>query len=96
MINTTITVVSSDGKHSSEEVIIMQSAGAIGIDDDRNNHVNSIPLDNVQYAIKVTLDNILDIVEDEEERRKAIKDRLGGLENELPGATEDSDGADVH
>lgn len=96
MINTTIKVVSSDGIHSSEEVIIIQSAGAIGIDDDRNNHVNSIPLDNIQYAVKVTLDNILDVIENEEERRKAIRDRLNGLENELPGITEENDDTDVH
>lgn len=95
MINTTITVVSSDGKHSSEEVIIIQSAGAVQIDDDRSNHVNSIPLDNVQYAVKVTIDNILDTIEDEEKRRKAISDRLDGLEADMPGEEGGYD-ADVH
>lgn len=94
MINTTVKVVSSDGIRSSEEVIIIQSAGSISIDEDRQNHVNSFPIDNVQYAVKVTLDNILDEAEDEIRRRKAIRDRLNGLEGEMPGE-EGGDDADV-
>lgn len=96
MINTTIRVVSSDGVRSSEEVIITQSAGAVGIDEDRQNHINSISLDNIQHAVEVTIDNILDAIEDEENRRKAIRDRLDGLEVDLPGIAEDGDDPDVH
>ena len=76
MINTTIKVVSSDGCHSSEEVIIFQSAGQVSLKDDKDNHVNAIPLDNVQYAVEVTLDNILDQIEAEEARRQAVRDEV--------------------
>ena len=76
MINTTIKVVSSDGRRSSEETIIFQSAGKIAIEDDRKNHISAIPLDNVQYAVEVTLDNILDEIEDEERRRQAVRDEV--------------------
>lgn len=85
MINTTIKVVSSDGIHSSEETVVMQSAGSVSSNDDRQNHVNSFPIDNIQYAIKVTIDGILDDIDDEERRRNAIRSRLDGNDVELPG-----------
>lgn len=76
MINTTIKVTSSDGRRSSEEVVVLQSAGTISQEQDRQNHVNSINLDNVQYAVSVTLDNILDEIEAEEARRQAVRDEV--------------------
>ena len=89
MINTTIKVVSSDGCRSSEEVIIFQSAGQVSLKDDKDNHINAIPLDNVQYAVKVTLDNILEQIEAEEARRQAVRDEVKRNREEAEGPEPD-------
>lgn len=97
MINTTIKVVSSDGNRSSEEVIILQSAGAMELEPDRENHINSLNLDNVQYAVKVTIDNVLDEIEQEKARRQAVRDEIRRTREEAGEAPEEvSDDPGVH
>ena len=67
MINTTIKVVSSDGKHSSEETVIVQSAGDMDMEEDVTSHKNacSALLSNVEHAVEVTLERIQDEIDKE-------------------------------
>lgn len=67
MINTTIKVVSSDGKHSAEETVIVQSAGDMDMEEDVTAHKNacSALLSNVEHAVEVTLERIQDQIDEE-------------------------------
>lgn len=76
MINTTIKVVSSDGKHSSEETVIVQSAGDMDMEEDVTSHKNacSALLSNVEHAVEVTLERIQDQIEDERPKEQEQKE----------------------
>ncbi len=72
MINTTIKVVSSDGKHSSEETVIVQSAGDMDMEEDVTSHKNacSALLSNVEHAVEVTLERIQDEIDRENPKKQ--------------------------
>jgi hypothetical protein len=67
MINTTVKVVSTDGAHSAEETVIVQSAGDMDMEGDVNAHKNSFSamIGSVEHAVEVTLERIQDQIEDE-------------------------------
>lgn len=67
MINTTIKIVSSDGKHSSEETVIVQSAGDMDMEQDVESHKGACVsmLNSVEHAVEVTLERIQDQIDDE-------------------------------
>ena len=72
MINTTITVASSDGSHRSEETVIVQSAGDMDMEEDVSSHRNacSAMLGSVEHAVQVTLERIQDEIDKENPDRE--------------------------